>query len=593
MTADLINTDAVFAQFLPRLFRGTAATALAELLQNAQRAGASRFDVAIENLEDGTCRVVFADDGRGIVGDAAWARLLRVADSDWPAEVLDAQKPMGVGFYALLAAEGVREVSVASRGGTLALDARRWFGRDDPAAGADYRAGWRDRLSPPSSDGDAGGCRIVVVADAAFAADIRRALPPRLPEPSWYSGVADYAGRYPAAGYGDLLAVRLDGEAVDTNLPDALALADAPVAGTYLGCPARLDLPRHGERPRLVVNWYGQLLIHHWGLPFHTWVHVRGGTPLTPRAPAREGLVEDARLRAFLAWVADHAFAHALACPRAALPVAWVDGLYRLDRARAERECPYVVARRVIPWDGTVADSYEVTDGTERALLDRAEAAAALVVDDEIGLVRAVPEGEEEGNHLFVEHGVATLAAALGEPVYLPGTSAAARRLYWWVPPGPPAVPWAAPTRGAWGVGTLDAVPDSWRPVPPGELPIVLWDRRVSWGFEEVAFVAAAADPVAFLERYAGLFFETDEDADEGYDEQRRWYDAEVDAAIRALLPGSAIPGIKLDALWRALPPDAGRIVRLDFPPRADGALPTVVATTEDDAARAFAMYGS
>lgn len=244
MSADLINAERVFARLLPRLFRGTAAGALAELMQNAQRAGASRFDIATDGRDDGTCRVVFADDGRGIAGDTARARLLRVADSDWPAE-------------------GVREVAVATHGGTLALDARRWFGDDDPADGAAYRAGWRARLAPAPEADDARGCRITVVADAAFAEAIRRALPSRLPVPSPYGGVADYAGHYPSAGYGDLLAVRLDGAAVDTTLPAALALADAPVAGTYLGCPARLDLPQHGERPRLVVNWYGQVVIHH------------------------------------------------------------------------------------------------------------------------------------------------------------------------------------------------------------------------------------------------------------------------------------------------------------------------------------------
>lgn len=315
--------------------------------------------------------------------------------------------------------------------------------------------------------------------------------------------------------------------------------------------------------------------------------------PSPPRAPAREGLVEDVRLRAFVSWVADRAFAHTLACPRDRLPVAWVDGLYRLDRARAERECPYVVARRVIPWDGTMPSSDEPTDGTERTLLDRAETAAVLLVDDVVGLVRQAPGVADEVAPTFGECGIATLAAALGRPIYLPGTGAAVRALHWRMPPGPAAAPWAAPTRGEWGVGTLNTPPTTWEPVPDGDLPVVLWDRRVSWSFGEVAFAAAAADPVGFLERWAGLFFEADEDADESWDEQRRYYDAEVDATIRALLPGPAIPGIGLDALWHALPPGAGRVARLDFPPRADGALPTVVATTEDGAIHTFAMYGS
>lgn len=97
--------------------------------------------------------------------------------------------------------------------------------------------------------------------------------------------------------------------------------------------------------------------------------------------------------------VAERAFAHTLTCPRTALPVAWVDGLYRLDRARAGHECPYVVAQQVIPWDGTVPASDEATDGTERVLLDRAAEAAALLVDDVAGLVRAVPGGRRHGGN--------------------------------------------------------------------------------------------------------------------------------------------------------------------------------------------------
>lgn len=138
--------------------------------------------------------------------------------------------------------------------------------------------------------------------------------------------------------------------------------------------------------------------------------------------------------------VADRAFAHTLTCPRTALPVAWVDGLYRLDRARAGHECPYVVARQVIPWDGTVPASDEATDGTERVLLDRAAEAAALLVDDVAGLVRAVPGGEDTVETAFGECGVATLAA-LGRPVYLSGTREAVRAPNWRVPPGPSAVP--------------------------------------------------------------------------------------------------------------------------------------------------------
>lgn len=124
-----------------RLFNGTPADVLAELLQNARRAGASCVRVAIHRMRDGRAFepddpavhdgsfwLTVADNGCGVADPAA---PLTLGSSGWEADTLRAEDPAGMGLFALAG----RPVRVASRGPAGAWSVS--VGPEDWTSGAD------------------------------------------------------------------------------------------------------------------------------------------------------------------------------------------------------------------------------------------------------------------------------------------------------------------------------------------------------------------------------------------------------------------------------------------------------------------------
>lgn len=103
-----------------RLFTGTVSGRVAELLQNARRAGASH--VEIEN-HDG--EIVVRDDGRGIED---FASLLDLGGSGWAASLEANEDPAGVGLFCL----APRRVIVRSRGKAAVIEGEGWYGAPVP-----------------------------------------------------------------------------------------------------------------------------------------------------------------------------------------------------------------------------------------------------------------------------------------------------------------------------------------------------------------------------------------------------------------------------------------------------------------------------
>jgi hypothetical protein len=87
-----------------RLFRNDDGGVFVELLQNARRAGASVVDIRIEELPGRAVAstVTFHDNGRGIDD---FQKLLTLGDSDWSADVYQAEDPAGMGFFSLCHSE--------------------------------------------------------------------------------------------------------------------------------------------------------------------------------------------------------------------------------------------------------------------------------------------------------------------------------------------------------------------------------------------------------------------------------------------------------------------------------------------------------
>jgi len=121
-----------------RLFTGTLAGRIIEILQNARRAGAKHVEIA---NRDGT--VAVRDDGQGIED---FEKLLDLGGSGWEEKLEESEDPAGVGLFCL----APRELTIRSNNKKLTIAADGWTGApveilDDaeglPASGSNIAAG--------------------------------------------------------------------------------------------------------------------------------------------------------------------------------------------------------------------------------------------------------------------------------------------------------------------------------------------------------------------------------------------------------------------------------------------------------------------
>ena len=126
-----------------RFFNASVADAAAELIQNSRRSGATRLDVATEDVPEGGTVVTVTDDGFGITDPAV---LLSFGESGWDAATAKREDPAGMGVYAL----STRGCTISSRPAT---------------AGIAPMPGWRVELAPACFLGKQ-EARIVACEDA-------------------------------------------------------------------------------------------------------------------------------------------------------------------------------------------------------------------------------------------------------------------------------------------------------------------------------------------------------------------------------------------------------------------------------------------
>jgi hypothetical protein len=103
-----------------RLFTGTLAGRIIEILQNARRAGAT--EVRITNEEN---RVIVRDNGGGIDD---FSKLLDLGNSDWDQGTEVAEDPAGVGVFCL----APREVQISSGHKSVVITEKAWTGEPVP-----------------------------------------------------------------------------------------------------------------------------------------------------------------------------------------------------------------------------------------------------------------------------------------------------------------------------------------------------------------------------------------------------------------------------------------------------------------------------
>jgi hypothetical protein len=584
----LVNQALLIREVMPRLYRGTIGEVLGELFQNSQRAGAG--NVAITVLGPG--RITYCDDGDGLDGVNGLFNLLCIANSNYLDESVEPnQRPLGLGFWALLVHERVRSVRVESNTVAFSLDTRRWLEDED------YQSNWVERVEKRPFDGTP-GFSLLVEGEVVLTDDMVKQL--RLPNPKPY----DYWGQRqtfgPARGYDGRLTITLDGEPVETSLPAWFVLPRAEIVDTYLGNPIRISLSTSdvvspqppefaleysstyvspdGDSAGFRLLWYGQPLSDKGIFGLRIFLDVRRGAPLTAQAPTRAALVQDEKLEALYTWVRDRVFRFVCEEVEAAT-VEQVELLYWLDFARAESECPWVLLRPRRGIAPQLADASQhggvqshsdleaLTVGHTRALRKHA-LDSLLILGDEVVLLLPgthpvfkdpatgkLPEDATSDPRPFTfSYGVVSFLAMAGLQAYRPERGAEANGVLWWKP-GVPENEYYTSDVGYWGIGVGDEPPQEWNPVPGGSL-LYVHDEIVSWDFDEARFfcgVASQQDLITFLQCYARWLWNEDEER-EGSDE---YFEESVGDLIRKLM-GDTIARQVLDRLVWALTPFTG-----------------------------------
>ncbi|BFL66303.1 ATP-binding protein [Roseomonas mucosa] len=110
----------------PELFNQSLPTVLAEVLQNARRAGASRVEIEHPG-EGGRATLVVRDDGHGIEDMAG---LVRFGASGWDERIEVAENAAGMGVFSLAS----RGVTVRSRGRRVTLTRAVFCGEEEAVA---------------------------------------------------------------------------------------------------------------------------------------------------------------------------------------------------------------------------------------------------------------------------------------------------------------------------------------------------------------------------------------------------------------------------------------------------------------------------
>lgn len=323
---------------IKRLFKNSVYEIVGELLQNAQRAGATEIHF---NFDPDAQTISVRDDGAGIAPDSnVWERVLRMADSFYPNQAVEEnQNPMGVGLLSLFALEQTTSVSISSRGKTATIETNKLWNSED------YWANWTDLITDAPRFVE--GFEIVIKYEEPENTNSYNHLAYKFEYALTKAG--EGAGKHAAArGYAGILSISLDGRAVDASLPaECVPTGENLLLDTFY----QKNRLRIGQSARIYscsacVVWYGQIIRLDSNIPFL--LEVSTGNPVTPLAPTRAGLINDRKLEDLRKFVENSLFA-ALADERVAkrMKPAFVKNLYLRFPQRAAAELPVCVVRRL------------------------------------------------------------------------------------------------------------------------------------------------------------------------------------------------------------------------------------------------------
>lgn len=320
-----------------RLFTGTTTEILGELLQNSQRAGATEVSVTTDNKG-----FRYRDNGAGIEGIEGFYKMLSLGDSGFEEPVIKNQEPMGIGFGSLLAHELVTKVTITSNGLSLTIDPQKWW------TNSAYYSSWERRVKKTKSS--AKFC-LEVKCDQSVIQQVKEALPSEIESIAYWINKIQ---RFPAIGYNNILEIELNGKRVETGSLEKNLQWNKVITSEWIdGNKLTIYSPDQYSWNKIqVANWYGQLIKCQFSkIPFGFVFEVRNGKPLNPKAPVREGFIEDKALASFGQQIEDILFKELCQEDTSHATVENIKGLYKLNGERADKECPYITAAAYVPYE--------------------------------------------------------------------------------------------------------------------------------------------------------------------------------------------------------------------------------------------------
>lgn len=320
---------------IKRIFTNTANEIIGELLQNSQRACASR--VKLFTYDSG---FTYEDNGNGLEnGVESFHTLLAMAKSYFNNSTIEDQDPMGLGIHALIAHDSVQRVRFTSGTLSLLIDTDQWWSEPD------YYKRWHERIETVER---VNGFKIEVICGERLLENIKDVMGRKGEKSYYYSDSINLISA--VSGYSGILDIEFNEKKVDTSVPVWCRPAHSLCTATYEGCYVNIGLSNTNTVGNMLssVIWYGQVIkvpmIEFKGCGTMTFqVIVTAGHPFNPMSPSRRGMVMDEKMHKFVAWCKDEVFRQFEDVLNRNSP-RYVQGLFSIDDDRACKELPVFLA---------------------------------------------------------------------------------------------------------------------------------------------------------------------------------------------------------------------------------------------------------
>ena len=381
----LIELQAI-RSVIKRSFDGDSRTIICEILQSAQRSGASeiRFDI---NITQGIISV--SDNGSGIDDFSA---LLVLGKSNYSLETVSRQHPMGVGFHSLLACDRAKSVTVISNDRKIVIDTQKWW------TDYEYAQSWPERLVAYQTNRIT---KIEIQCSSELARD-------------WQDTLVDNNRPYylqrnnPALGYALVeLEIYCNGVNINNSYPQKVKEAKLLVECKYNRNNLKIYKSHAWEVKFQYVNWYGQLIpLNLAKIPFSFILEVKQDTSVDLQSPTRNGPIYNARWHEFIEFLTE-----AIAAQMRLKEAPDINDLKNYYKMQLEfpklPESPWFVAELIIGYE---EECYESAILKEEILL-RYDGTEVLVD----GLVRV-----KENNEWYEYEGFESFVELVSQPLYRP-----------------------------------------------------------------------------------------------------------------------------------------------------------------------------